>query len=259
MTILSTYFEKYRFKLNAFFIHLGISLLLVLSLTTAVLQLWYPYPYRDISSGLELIFIIIVIDILIGPLLTFITFNNKKSRREFFLDFGIIGVLQLSALIYGLWTAALARPVHIAFEYDRFRVVHASEIPTELQKKAPPELQKLPWTGPTYISLRSLTAEEKLDRTMMALGGIPLSAQADLWRPYQHGQRAILAASRPVLDLIKRFPIRQSEIRSVIEGTGQSFEKLAYIPLVSRNKIFWTVILNTEDAKVLAYLPLDSF
>ena len=69
-----------------------------------VFGLWYPYPYREISGGRELFFIIVAVDVVMGPLLTFAVFNRKKPLKELKRDLGVIVLLQLAALGYGLWT-----------------------------------------------------------------------------------------------------------------------------------------------------------
>ena len=119
-------------------IHLCISLVIAALAATLVFALWYPYPYRDLSGGRELFTMLVSIDVILGPLLTLAVFNLKKPRAELVRDLAIIGLVQLLALGYGLWTVYQARPVHMVFEMDRFRVTHAADIDPELLAKAPP-------------------------------------------------------------------------------------------------------------------------
>ena len=115
---------------------------------------WYAYPYREISGGRELFMLVIAVDVVMGPLITLMIFNRAKPRRELVIDLSIVALLQLAALGYGLWTVYAARPVHLAFEYQRLNVVHAADIDPETLPQAPPALQSLPLTGPTLLSLR---------------------------------------------------------------------------------------------------------
>ena len=236
-----------------------ISVVVVFLAALLVFGLWYPYPYRELSGGRELFVLVIACDAVLGPLMTLIVFNPAKSRREKFLDFGVIGLLQLGALLYGLSTVAQARPVHTVFEYDRFRVVHAGEVPPELLKLAPAALRSLPWTGPTYVSLRPMAAGEQLEMTMTALAGISLSARPELWQPYEAGRFAIVRASHPMSDLTERFAPRRAEIEKAMADTGVPAQWLAYLPLLGREDKAWTAILDRRNAQVVAYLPIDSF
>ena len=72
-------------------------------------------------------------------------------RRDLVMDFTVIGLLQVAALTYRLWTVLAARPVHLVFEYSRMAVVHAVDIATELLVQAPTALQQLPLRGPTLV------------------------------------------------------------------------------------------------------------
>ncbi|MBL8356231.1 MAG: pilus assembly protein [Delftia acidovorans] len=248
-----------KIKLGAFFINLKISLILSALSGALIFLLWYRHPYEIISGGRELFFLIFFVDIAIGPIITFIVFNPQKSRREKIFEFSIIILLQIFAFIYGLYIAAQARPVKLAFEYDRLRVVSASEISKEFVSTAYPALNKISWTGPDLISLRSLTSNEKIDRTMLALGGVPLSIQADLWQPYENAHTDILKASRPASELKLRFPSKNIEIENILKSTKIPISSLIYLPLVSRSDIVFTAILDRETLKLINCLPLDSF
>lgn len=246
-------------KIRAFTLHLVISLALAVAAAALVFGLWYPYPYREISGGRELFLLIVAVDVVAGPLITLAVFNPAKSRREKLLDFSVIGLLQLGALAYGLWTVAQARPVHTVFEYDRFRVVHAVDVPPELLSRAIPELQRLPWTGPTYLALRPLDSHERMEFAVTEMQGLPLSARPELWRPYEFGHDAILKAARPVKDLLSRFPQDRSRIERVLSAANKSVDEASYLPLSARKDTFWTLIIDSHDAKVVGYLPIDSF
>ena len=99
---------------------------------------WYPYPYRELSGGRELFALVVAVDVVLGPLITLVIFNPAKTRCHLVMDFTVIGLLQVAALAYGLWTVFVARPVHLVFEYHRMAVVHAIDVDSDLLAKAPP-------------------------------------------------------------------------------------------------------------------------
>ena len=240
--------------------HLAISLLIAACAALLVFGLWYPYPYREISGGRSLFILIITVDVAIGPLITFVIFNKDKPKRELTTDLTIVGVLQIAALVYGLWTVFEARPVHLVFEYSRFSVAHAADIEPSLLSKAPPTLKELPLTGPTTIALRPFKDQaESFDATIAALGGVPLAARSDLWQLYAESTTDILKASKPVSDLLARFPAQKNNIHTTAEKSGHKTEDLHYLPLVGRNGAAWTVLIDATTAEPVAYLPIDSF
>lgn len=250
----------WRTRLRAALIHLSISALVAALAGLLVFGLWYPYPYRDISGGSELFRLVVAVDVVLGPLITFAIFNKAKPRKELRRDLTVVGLLQLAGLVYGLWTVHLARPVHMVFEYDRFRVVHQVEIPLELESKTPPGIEVAPVGGPTLLSLRPFRNEgEKMEMTLAALGGVQLAARPDLWQPYEDGRAAILAAARPVSELKSRFAPHAAEIDKRVREAGGDPARAAYLPVIARKAEGWTVLLDGSSAKVLGYVPLDSF
>ena len=254
--------QNWKGRLRASGIHLGISLCIAALAAVVVFGLWYPYPYREISGGRSLFMLVVSVDVVMGPLITLIIFNRAKPRRELMMDFTLVGLLQLAALSYGLWTVFVARPVHLVFEYSRMSVVHAIDVDPSLLAKAPAALQKLPMTGPTLIALRPFKSPaESFDATMAAVAGAPLSARSDLWQPYADSVPDILKESKPASDLVTRFSAQAAQaahINQAIKDSGKTVDQLRYLPLVSRENA-WTMLLDAKTAEPVGYIPLDSF
>lgn len=250
---------NWKDRLRASGIHFCISLAVASLAALLVFLVWYPYPYREISGGRELFLILVSVDVVLGPLITLMIFNRSKPRKELVRDLAIVGLIQLSALAYGMWTVSVARPVHLAFEFDRFRVIHAVDVPLELMDQAPPELQSLPLFGQSVLAVRPFkSAQERYEATMAALQGVHLGARPDLWQPYAEAQMRVLLAARPVAQLQERFPEQADLIDAAIARTGQSVDSLVTLPLVSRST-YWTVLLDSASADVVGFVPLDSF
>jgi hypothetical protein len=211
------------------------------------------------SVGRELFLIVVAVVVILGPLITLAVFNCAKPARELKCDLTMVALLQLAALISRTWTVLVARPLHTVFKCDRFRVAHAVDVPVELLSRTQPGIVALPLTGPTPLSLRPFRdANEKMEATMASLEGLSLSARPDLWQPYAADKGEIWQAAKPATELKVRFASRSAEIDSAIAKTGRKPEALAYLPLVGR-KSFWTVLLDPVTAKVLGFLPIDSF
>ena len=245
-------------RLKAAGIHLAISLAIAALAALLVFFVWYPYPYREISGGRELFLLLVVVDVVMGPLMTLAVFNLAKPRKELRRDLAVIGLLQVAALVYGLWTVAVARPVHLVYEIDRFRVVHAVDIEPVLLKRAAPVHQQLPLMGPTLLSVREFKdSKESFDATMAAMQGFALGARPDLWQSYEKAETQIIATAKPVAELKKRFPARASDIENTLKSVPAN-TPVGYIPLVSRTT-FWTVLVDLNTAEVLGFVPLDPY
>lgn len=247
-------------RLVAAAIHLGLSLTIAGLAALLVFGIWYPYPYREISGGRELFFIVVVVDVVLGPLITFVIFNRKKPTRELRRDLAIVVLIQLAALGYGLWTVFVARPVHLVFEIDRFRVVHAVDIDDDLLSKKPAGIDAMPLFGPTLLAVRPFhDSNESADATVAALRGADLGARPDLWQSWEEGKARAMAAAKPVSQLKTKFAARAAEIDQQIKTFGvPNPERLAYLPMIGR-KSFWTAFIDPATAQVVGFMPLDSF
>jgi hypothetical protein len=246
-------------RLKASGIHLAISLAIAALAAALVFLVWYPYPYSEISGGRELFILVVTIDVILGPLITFAVFNRAKPLRSLKRDLAVVGLIQLAALGYGLWTVFVARPVHLVFEYNRFRVVHAIEIEVDQLPKALPGLQKLPIGGVELLGLREFKDNREMaDATLAAFVGEQLSAQPKLWQPYADSAAQIKREAKPVAILKTKFPSQLAQIDAAIVSSGKNTDQLAWLPMVGR-KSFWTVLIDAQSTLPLAYLPLDSF
>ncbi|MBK8071963.1 MAG: pilus assembly protein [Ramlibacter sp.] len=250
---------QWKDRLRASGIHLGISLFVASLAATLVFFVWYPHPYREISGGRELFQLVVVVDVILGPLMTFFIFNRAKPRSELRRDLAVVGMIQLAGLAYGLWTVFVARPVHLVFEYDRFRVVHAVEVPEELMPAKPRAVQAMPLTGPTLLAARPFISEdERMEATMAALQGLHPAVRPDFWQPYGDAASRVRAAAKPVAALKARFPARAGEIDAALARTGLPADKALWLPLAGR-KTFWTVLIDPATAIPIAFVNLDSF
>jgi hypothetical protein len=246
-------------RLHASAIHFCISVAIALLAALLVFFVWYPNPYREISGGRELFLILVSVDVLLGPLITLAIFNRAKPWRVLRRDLAFVGLIQLAALGYGMWTVFLARPVHLVFEFDRFRVVHAVEVPTEMLDQTPAGIEALPLTGPTMLAVRLFKDEdESFEATLAALGGVHLGARPDLWEAYADARPRILDVAKPASELSERFPESATLIDEAITRTGRAPDSLLSLPLVGRSST-WTVLLDSSTTEVVGFLALDSF
>lgn len=257
MTSTSPSFWKERLQASA--VHLALSLLVAALSALLVFGLWYPYPYREISGGRELFLLVVTVDVILGPLITLAIFNRRKPWKELRRDLCIVVALQLSALGYGLWTVAMARPVHMVFEIDSFRIVHAIDVPDELLDKTPQGITAQPYTGPSVLGMRPFKdGQEKLDMTLAALQGVHLAFRPDLWQDYDASRQDVARVAKPVGELRQRFPAQAVAIDAALAGKGAAADAARYLPLVGRKDV-WTVLVDGRNGDIVGFVPVDSF
>lgn len=246
-------------RLNACAWHLLASLLIALAASALVFGLWYPSPYAQVAGGTALFFILISVDVVMGPALTAVAANPAKPWPELRRDLAVIVVLQLAALGYGLYSMALARPVHLVFEVDRFRVVVAADIEPAALAEAPPALRTLPWFGPDLIAaVKPTDPNEQLRSIDLGMSGIDLSMVPRNWRDYASQAGAAWAKARPVSALRARHPGLAPELQAIAARAGQPVDALRFLPLVSRHAT-WATVLAEPGARVVGHLAVDGF
>ena len=250
-------------RLKAAGIHFFFSLLVAAICAVMVFGLWYPYPYRALSGGLELFTLIVTVDVVCGPLLTAVIFNPAKPKKELVRDLVLVAFIQLAALTYGVYTLAQARPVYMVFEVDRFNVVSAVDVDEALLAKSPKQWSSLPFWGPEVISSREpKDGDERVQSIDMSLEGVEPSMRPDWWENLSVSREKILQRSKPLADLRRRYkdkPAALQKIESAVKDSGRSDSDLRWLPLTSSHNKDWTVLLDAKTAVPLAYAPVDGF
>jgi hypothetical protein len=241
--------------------HLAVSALFAAICAALVFGIWYPYPYGELASGRELFALVVSIDVVIGPLLTLVVYNPKKPRRELWRDIGTVFVLQLAALGYGLHSVAQARPVWLAFEKDRFRVVAVPDIDAASLAQAPAGMAQLSWTGPKTIGVKLIDGgdPEFLRSIQLAMEGIHPAFRPQRWVDYDSQRSEVIKRSKPLSELKRKRPEQSSLIDDAVRQNGLAEADLGYLPLLSHRQTDWIVAVSLKDGTPKLYLPMDGW
>lgn len=100
-------------KLKATAIHISLSLVVFIYLAYKIYYDWYPQPYFTVDGGWQGIRLVAAVDLVLGPLITFLIFDLSKKRKEIVFDLMTIATIQLGALAYGIYATHNQRPVAI--------------------------------------------------------------------------------------------------------------------------------------------------
>lgn len=232
-------------------VHLGLSTLIVCTVLALILLQWYPGIWFASMGGRNLLFILAGVDIIVGPLLTWIVFRPGKPTLKF--DLSVIAALQFAALLYGLHVLYGARPAFMVFLRDQFRTVSAAELDPVLQAQARyPEFRVTPANGP-----RLATAETPSDPTQRqsviyaAAVGLDLHLLPQFWAPYD-GQEALRAA-QPLPELRAIAPANGPALESFLQEHGRTEGKLRFLPLRTRHKEM-AALLDATNGDVIGII-----
>lgn len=238
--------------------HLGLSVAIAALVASLVFLLWYPVPFREISGGRELFFIVMTVDVVLGPLITFAIFDTRKPRVELVRDLAVVVVLQLAGLTYGLYTVYIVRPQVLALEGDRLRVVRVFDLAQADLTKAPPEFQRLPVWGVAMVATRSARPDEKQDALAKGLRGEDLGMRSEFWRAVIDTGSAFVQAAKPVSTLVQRFPKHANVIRQELASAHRSEQQVGYLPILARSTT-WSALVDLGNGSLIGYVPVDGF
>lgn len=136
-------------RFQAFAIHFGISLVIFLFLAAVILTWWYPGIFFDIDGGWEGIRLIALVDLVLGPLLTFIVYRHGKPGLK--MDLTLIGLFQAVCLSAGIWVVHNERPLAMVLVDDMFFSMSADDYLSVGIK--PPDLSRFSERGPKWVTV----------------------------------------------------------------------------------------------------------
>lgn len=247
-------------------VHLGFSVVAVGLIAFLVFYFWYPYPYRAISNSTTLFLLVVAVDVVCGPLLTLILFDRTKSRMALAIDLCLIAFIQLSALSYGIYSLAQAKPIAIVFEVDRFRIISTADIVVGPYQSLPGWVNPWGLDAPRLLGIRrATTLDEKVDSVTTSLQGIEPSQRPEWWQPYNLSVQQVLAAAHPLSELQKLNPSKivllDRTILQLLEPRERhgKIDPIVWLPLVSRGMQDWVILLNGRTGEVEGQMNLNGF
>lgn len=238
-------------RVRAGLIHLSVSALVALLAVVVVFLVWYPQPLHRAVGVTEIFFIVLGVDVVLGPLLTTVVYKPGKKSLRF--DLTTIALLQLSAFGYGIWTVAEGRPAWLVFSADRFDLVQAYQIDLRKQGEANPEYRSAPWSGPQWVSARAPSSSEKRQTILFEamVAGVDVPQRPELYRPLETEAEAIRQRAHS-LDELRRYNA-VPDVEAVLNRWSQAN---AYLPMMARMQPM-TVLIDKDSAKVIAVVDLN--
>lgn len=256
-----TWNTRIRSASRAALVHLSLSTLVALVVAGVVFGVWYPSPFHEITGGRTLFFLLMAVDVVCGPVLTLVLYDPAKSRFKWRVDLALIALMQLSALGYGLHQVANARPVAVAFEGDRFRLVQAFDVDTSSLHEAPASLRSLGYAGPQLLGVRLARSGDAdyLSSLHLSLQGLHPAFRPSRWRPFNEQVPALLASLKPLDALRQKNPQQTTQLDAQLAQQGLSEEQAGYLPLVRDEITDWIVLVRRSDGQPFGYLHMDGW
>ena len=251
--------QRLRAATRAAALHLVGSVAVAVLAAALVFGFWFPYPYRDLAGGRELFLLIIAVDVICGPLLTMVLYNPAKPRAELCRDLGLVVLIQLAALGYGLHVVWQARPLYLVQEVDRFKVLSMPDLDMAEVRKLPIPMQVNWVKGPITVAIRAPKDAEEQQKVLLesVQGGRDYAERPEFYLPYE-GAAALkaLLRAKPLAAFLDKQPSQRSAAADLAASKGLDMAQLVYLPVVGRQD--WVAVLD-QKAQIQGFLKGDGF
>lgn len=243
--------HRLRARARAAFVHFVFSALVCALIWLVFSQIWYPAPLLVGMGASSIYLLLIAVDVIVGPFLTFVVFDTGKKSLK--LDLSVIVVMQIAALAYGMMAMYAARPAYIAYLGKRFDVIRANDIDAiDLAKSG----SRLPAWGPEWVGTTVASDKVERDRILLsaALAGVDYGHYPQYHTPLSLSATEMLRNAKPVSDLRARNPALNNKISDWMHAYGRSDENSRYLPLTARSAEY-VVVIDATDATVVGVAP----
>jgi hypothetical protein len=248
----------WREKFLATGIHFLVTLALAACAATLIFLVWFPDPLETMVGGTELFMLVVGCDLVLGPLVSLVIYDSRKSRRKLIFDYTVVGTLQIASLVYGVFILAGTRPVYVAFSFDRLEIVSARDIADkELAAARDPVYSKLPLTGPRLVAVVVPDADHN-DALFESLNGNEEHARPRFYVRYETQLPKIRERAKALGELEKRLPASKPLLDAAMRDVRIPTERVRWLP-VHHFRGFWTALIDINDGKPVAYVDFDPY
>lgn len=242
----------FRQKALASGTHFLLSLAVFAAFIFTLLYFWFPEPYFTASGGLQGFKLVAIVDLVMGPLLTFVAFNIKKPKSELTRDLGIIVLLQLAALMWGINAVWGQRPIAVVFWENSFYTVAYEELEKHYRDSA--EFEKLKEQprqliyGDKPASVAGI--EEMLERVKNKQ--IPPHQQLELYRPLVPFFDVVVPHAVDIKKIVERNSDMQEDLVKILTSTNTQIGDNIYLTLQSRYRNI--ILVFDQQGNQLGYV-----
>jgi len=239
----------FKVKIKALIYHLMLSIAVISLFLLVLIELWYPGPLFRIEGVWQGLKILIPVDAVLGPLLTFIVFAPGKKHLKF--DLSIIAGLQLAALLYGGYIIYQERPVIYTFVADRFETIRASE---NLQEKIE-KVRPIPVSDSNVSLTYALPAQSREERNQFILNMVQFQKIPERHYPLSDH---LVEISEKALNINKFKPtdINSKKIDD-FKSNFKTIDHLLLLPFQGTSKESVVIAIDKNTLSVAGFLDIN--
>lgn len=234
-------------RFQAFAIHLLLSSFILASFLTFVFLVWYPQPFFVVEGLMQIVWVLVGVDIVLGPALTLVVFKTGKPGLA--RDLSIIAAIQIAGFIYGAHTFYIERPAFaVIYDSDYFDVIPVSGM--KGLGKLDPALNHSNLGGPTIVYVEQPSEIDELKKILeeMKQGGPAIHLRTEYYRPLEGNINAKFKLSID-LDELENLPANKKAINQFKAEYGERVKNFVYFPIIG--KVTSRVLVIDRDSEVV--------
>ena len=228
---------KFRFK--ALGLHLLASATALMLIFGALYFGWYRWPGWYLAGVSQVVFVMAGVDVVVGPLFTFIVARASKPRRVLARDIAVIVAIQLCALAYGTMSIWSGRPLYYAFSVNVLQVVQAYDISpdeSDLARRQNAALAPHWYSLPHWIwaPLPQDPGESGRIVASAVVGGDDVTSMPRYFKPWEQGLPALRTQLKKVDDVGYFSSAEKKKLKARLQAAGLSADAPISMPLTGR-------------------------
>ncbi|MDH5258875.1 MAG: hypothetical protein OEX07_12740, partial [Gammaproteobacteria bacterium] len=216
-------------RFQAFIIHLFVSSAILSIFLLLVLFVWYPQPFFELEGLIDIVWVLVGVDVVLGPAFTLLIFRPGKPGLK--RDLSVIAGIQIIAFIYGAHTFYIERPVMaILSDLDFFQIIRASEL-----KDKGVIVDKAFFSSPEFNYLEMPTNNAVLKQILEEIeNGAPTFVYREEYhRPLAGYLRGRYNAAWE-LSRFEKDPVANAEIIRAKQKFGERMKDFLYFPILGK-------------------------
>jgi hypothetical protein len=249
-----------RFRLTALGLHLLASCMALSVILGTLYLAWYRWPGWYLADVVQVTTVLAGVDLVAGPLLTFVIASSDKPRRVLARDVAVIAAVQLIALIYGTVSLWNGRPLYYAFSEDVLQLVQAYDIDAhELALAREQDAPLVPhwYSLPRWIWSPLPQDPQEHDRIVAAAtsGGDDVISMPRYYKAWDSGL-PMLRTQLKKIDDVKYFSGADKKVlKERMRAAGIATDRLNTMPLTGRGRPLLAVF-DPANLKITAILKV---
>jgi len=241
-------------RFQAFAIHLLISSAVLGSFLAFVFLVWYPHPFFILEGLVQIVWVLVGVDIVLGPALTLVVFKTGKPGLK--RDLSIIVAIQIMGFIYGANTFYQERPYFAVFyDSDYFEVIPASTMKDI--SRIDPDLNHSKFGGPIIVFVEAPTAISELQTILeeMKKGAPSIHLRPEYYKPLKGHINKIFILSQN-LDELQNIPANNVAISQFKSEYGERIADFVYFPITG-SLTSRLLVIDSRTESVVDYININ--